>query len=71
MQDLQTLAGSLSFSEIIFYVLIFLEVVVNMTPSEKDNSLFLKAKKVLGFIFPNIKKGGGRHNQSPKQESDL
>lgn len=69
MQDLQGVVGSLSFSEIIFYVLLFLEVVVNLTPSEKDNSLLLKVKKLLGFLFPNLKKGGGKHGKDEGKDS--
>ena len=37
------------------------EIVVNLTPSEKDNSILLKIKNALSAIFPNFKKGGGTH----------
>ena len=37
------------------------EIVVNLTPSEKDNSVLLKIKNGLAAIFPNFKKGGGTH----------
>ena len=37
------------------------EIVVNLTPSEKDNSVLLKIKNVLSAIVPNYKKGGGTH----------
>jgi hypothetical protein len=37
------------------------EVVVNLTPSEKDNSILLKIKNVLSAVIPNRKTGGGTH----------
>lgn len=37
------------------------EIVVNLTPSEKDNSVLLKIKNVLSAVIPNFKKGGGTH----------
>lgn len=37
------------------------EVVVNLTPSKKDNSILLKIKNLLGMFIPNVKKGGGKH----------
>jgi hypothetical protein len=37
------------------------EIIVNLTPSEKDNSILLKIKNGLAAIFPNFKVGGGTH----------
>ena len=37
------------------------EIVVNLTPSEKDNSVLLKIKNALSAIIPNFKRGGGTH----------
>lgn len=37
------------------------EIVVNLTPSEKDNSILLKIKNALSAIIPNFRKGGGTH----------
>jgi replication-associated recombination protein RarA len=37
------------------------EIVVNLTPSEKDNSVLLKIKNALSAIIPNFRKGGGTH----------
>jgi len=37
------------------------EIVVNLTPSEKDNSILLKIKNTLSAIIPNFRKGGGTH----------
>ena len=36
------------------------EVIVRLTPSEKDNSILKKIIDVLLFFLPNLKKGGGR-----------
>lgn len=37
------------------------EIVVNLTPSEKDNSVLLKIKNALSAVIPNFKKSGGTH----------
>ena len=37
------------------------EIVVNLTPSEKDNSVLLKIKNALSAVIPNCRKGGGTH----------
>ncbi len=37
------------------------EIVVNLTPSEKDNSVLLKIKNALSAVIPNFRKGGGTH----------
>lgn len=35
------------------------EVIVRLTPTEKDDSILNKIKSVLDAVIPNIKKGGG------------
>ena len=47
--------------ELVMALVLLLEIVVNLTPSEKDNSILLKIKNVIAFIFPNRKAGGGKH----------
>ena len=47
--------------ELVMALVLLLEIVVNLTPSEKDNSILLKIKNVIAFIFPNRKAGGGTH----------
>ena len=37
------------------------EIVVKLTPTEKDNSVLDKIKNLIGVFIPNLKKGGGRH----------
>jgi len=39
----------------------FLKVIVNLTPSEKDNKIFEWLDKLINLIIPNLKKGGGKH----------
>lgn len=39
----------------------FLKVIVNLTPSEKDNKIFAWLDLIVGWIVPNLKKNGGRH----------
>lgn len=38
-----------------------LEIIVRLTPTEKDNTILSRALGLLGKFFPNIKKGGGTH----------
>tara|TARA_R110002020_G_scaffold130201_1_gene291376 strand:- start:264 stop:461 length:198 start_codon:yes stop_codon:yes gene_type:complete len=47
--------------ELVMALIIILEIVVNLTPSDKDNSILLKIKNVIAFLFPNRRKGGGKH----------
>ena len=39
----------------------FMKVVVNLTPSEKDNKIFAWLDGFIDFFIPNLKKGGGKH----------
>ena len=47
--------------ELVVALVLILEIVVNLTPSDKDNSILLKIKNVIAFLFPNRRKGGGKH----------
>lgn len=38
----------------------FVDVIVRLTPTEKDNSLLNKLYKILDFLIPNFKSGGGK-----------
>lgn len=40
-------------------LLTFLEVVVRLTPTEKDNSIFRILNTIISALIPNLKKGGG------------
>jgi hypothetical protein len=42
-------------------VIALAEVVVRLTPSEKDNSVLKKILNILFFFIPNLKKNGGTH----------
>lgn len=37
------------------------KVIVNLTPSEKDNKIFAIVDKLFDTFIPNLKKGGGKH----------
>lgn len=39
----------------------FLKVIVNLTPTEKDNVIFAWLDNLINKIVPNLRKGGGRH----------
>lgn len=34
----------------------FIEVIVRLTPSDRDNSIFNKVKRMLDILIPNVKK---------------
>ena len=42
----------------------FIKVIVNLTPSKKDNQIFGFVDKLFNFIVPNLKKGGGSHDKN-------
>ncbi len=43
-----------------------LEAIFNLTPSEKDNSILLKFKNAISFLFTNRVKGGGKFKTESK-----
>lgn len=49
------------------------EIVVKLTPSEKDNSILKKVadivNQIIDVVVPNLKKGGGTHNFNIKDVS--
>ena len=49
--------------ELVMALVLLLEIVVNLTPTEKDNSILLKIKNVIAFLFPTRRKGGGKHGE--------
>jgi len=42
-------------------LLSFLEIIVRITPSEKDNSIFNFVSRILNAVIPNLRKGGGKY----------
>lgn len=52
--------------EIALIVYAIAKVIVNLTPSEKDNLILTKVvefvEKIVDLLIPNLKKGGGTHN---------
>lgn len=40
----------------------FAEIVVRLTPTKKDDSILNFIIKIVDFLIPNIKDGGGKHN---------
>jgi hypothetical protein len=57
---LETLQGldlqNLGFSDIVLLALLGAEIIVNLTPSEKDNSVLDKVKKVIRLVFKDVRK---------------
>ena len=46
---------------LLFALLGFVEVVVRLTPTKKDDSILNFILKIINAIFPNRKKEGGTH----------
>lgn len=62
----ETINNSLGFFQehwiaLLIGLLAFAKVVVNLTPSEKDNKIFGWLDSIINYIIPNLKKGGGTH----------
>lgn len=60
---MEQLVSDLSITEIVAILILVGEAIVSITPSEKDNSILLKIKRVINLIIPNLKKGGGKHEK--------
>lgn len=45
---------------LLFGLMGFVEVIVRLTPTEKDNSIFNLIMTVLNALIPNRAKGGGK-----------
>lgn len=60
---MEQLVSDLSLTEIVAILILVGEAIVSITPSEKDNSILLKIKRVINLIIPNLKKGGGKHEK--------
>lgn len=41
---------------IVWGLVAFIEVIVRLTPSDRDNSIFNKIKRMLDILIPNVKK---------------
>lgn len=41
-----------------------IEIVVNLTPTEKDNAWFVWLRDIINSIIPNNRKGGGVHTRT-------
>jgi hypothetical protein len=60
---MEQFVSDLSLTEIVAILILVGEAIVSITPSEKDNSILLKIKRVINLIIPNLKKGGGKHEK--------
>lgn len=45
----------------------FVDIIVRLTPTEKDNSILNKLYKILDFLIPNFKAGGGKFTPEQKE----
>jgi hypothetical protein len=53
-------------AEGIMAIMMIGQIIVNLTPTEKDNGWFLWLRKIFELIFPNRKAGGGTFEANPK-----
>jgi len=53
-------------AEAVMALLMIGQIIVNLTPTEKDNGWFLWLRRIFEMIFPNLKKGGGTFPPPPK-----
>ncbi len=54
-------AWLMAHSGLLLLLLPFIEAVVRLTPTEKDNSILNFLKYLIDMLLPNRAKGGGRH----------
>ena len=47
--------------ELLIGFMVFLKVIINLTPTETDNKVFSWIDSILNTIIPNYKKDGGEH----------
>ena len=47
--------------ELLIALMALAKVVVNLTPTDKDNQVFGWLDSIFNAIFPNYKAGGGKH----------
>tara|TARA_R100000458_G_C8089486_1_gene120815 strand:+ start:417 stop:590 length:174 start_codon:yes stop_codon:yes gene_type:complete len=47
--------------ELLIGLMAFLKIIVNLTPSDKDNGVFALVDTIINAIIPNKNKKGGTH----------
>lgn len=47
--------------ELLIGFMAFIKIIINLTPTEKDNKIFGWLDNIFNVIIPNYKKGGGKH----------
>jgi len=52
---------SANWAPLLLGLLAFAKIVVNLTPTEKDNKVFEWIDKIIDFFIPNLRSGGGKH----------
>ena len=55
-----------NWSAVLFALMGFIKVIVNLTPSKKDNDVFGWIDTIFNAVVPNYKSGGGKH--APQRE---
>jgi len=53
--------GNIDWTTLLWSLIAIFEVIVRLTPSEKDNSILTKVVWLLNKIIPNNKKDGNTH----------
>lgn len=55
-----------NWGELLIALFAFAKVIVNLTPTESDNKVFVFLDNLISWIIPNLKKGGGTFKVSPR-----
>lgn len=51
-----------NWAALLFALMALLKIIVNITPTEKDNKIFSRLDNFINAIFPDKMKGGGKHS---------
>jgi hypothetical protein len=54
-----------NWAEALLGLMLIIETIVNLTPTERDNAWFKWLRDIVNSIIPNRKKGGGTHTSPP------
>jgi hypothetical protein len=63
LEESMSIAGFLKFywAELLIGLMAFLKIVVNLTPTAKDNQVFSWIDSLFNLFIPNFKAGGGKY----------
>lgn len=60
---MKELISNIDLTTIVYAVLTVAWIIVRITPTKKDNDILTVIQKIVDYIIPNKKSGGGKHNK--------